>query len=127
MIKVSLNDILNASETFNTIMQQSFKGSLAFKIARLARELSKEMETFNTERQKLLQKYCVKDENGELKTNDNGTVQVEPDKINEFNEEFSSLLETEVEINAEKLSMDSLDSFDITPQQMISIEKFFEE
>ena len=127
MIKVNLNDILNASETFNAIMQQSFKGSLAFKIARLARELSKEMETFNTERQKLLQKYCVKDENGELKTNDNGTVQVEPDKINEFNEEFSSLLETEVEINAEKLSMDSLDSFDITPQQMISIEKFFEE
>lgn len=127
MIKVNLNDILNASETFNTIMQQSFKGSLAFKIARLARELSKEMETFNAERQKLLQKYCVKDENGELKTNDNGTVQVEPDKINEFNEEFSSLLETEVEINAEKLSMDSLDSFDITPQQMISIEKFFEE
>lgn len=127
MIKVSLNDILNASETFNAIMQQSFKGSLAFKIARLARELSKEMETFNTERQKLLQKYCVKDENGELKANDNGTVQVEPDKINEFNEEFSSLLETEVEINAEKLSMDSLDSFDITPQQMISIEKFFEE
>lgn len=127
MIKVNLNDILNASETFNAIMQQSFKGSLAFKIARLARELSKEMETFNAERQKLLQKYCVKDENGELKTNDNGTVQVEPDKINEFNEEFSSLLETEVEINAEKLSMDSLDSFDITPQQMISIEKFFEE
>lgn len=127
MIKVNLNDILNASDTFNAIMQQSFKGSLAFKIARLARELSKEMETFNAERQKLLQKYCVKDENGELKTNDNGTVQVEPDKINEFNEEFSSLLETEVEINAEKLSMDSLDSFDITPQQMISIEKFFEE
>lgn len=127
MIKVNLNDILNASETFNVIMQQSFKGSLAFKIARLARELSKEMETFNAERQKLLQKYCVKDENGELKTNDNGTVQVEPDKINEFNEEFSSLLETEVEINAEKLSMNSLDSFDITPQQMISIEKFFEE
>ncbi len=127
MIKVNLNDILNASETFNAIMQQSFKGSLAFKIARLARELSKEMETFNAERQKLLQKYCMKDENGELKTSDNGTVQVEPDKINEFNEEFSSLLETEVEINAEKLSIDSLDSFDITPQQMISIEKFFEE
>ena len=127
MIKVNLNDILDASETFNTIMQQSFKGSLAFKIARLARELDKEMKTFNEERQKLLQRYCVKDENGELKTDDNGMVRVESDKINDFNEEFSSLLETEVEINAEKLSMDSLDSFDITPQQMISIEKFFEE
>ena len=126
MIKVSLNDILNASETFNAIMQQSFKGSLAFKIARLARELNKEMETFNAERQKLLQKYCVKDENGELKINDNGTVQVEPDKINEFNEEFTSLLETEVEINAEKLPINSIDNFNITPQQILTIEKMFE-
>lgn len=127
MIRVNLNTILNASETFSTIMQQSFKGSLAFKIARLARELNKEMETFNTERQKLLQKYCVKDENGEIKANEDGTVQIEQNKINEFNEEFSSLLETEVEINADKLPVDSLDNFDITPQQMISIEIFFEE
>ena len=126
MIKLSLNDILNSSETFNAIMGQSFKGSLAFKIARLARELDKEMTTFNTERQKILEKYCIKDENGQLKTNENGTVQVEPDKINEFNEEFTSLLETEVEINAEKLPIDSIDSFDITPQQMLTIEKMFE-
>jgi hypothetical protein len=126
MIKLSLNDILNSSETINTIMGQSFKGSLAFKIARLARELDKEMTTFNTERQKILEKYCVKDENGQLKTNENGTVQVEPDKINEFNEEFTSLLETEVEINADKLPMDSIDNFDITPQQMLTIEKMFE-
>lgn len=126
MIKISLNDILSSSETFNTIMQQSFKGSLAFKIARLARELSKEMETFNAEREKILRKYCVKDEDGNLKTNDNGTVQIPPEKISEFNEEFNSLLATEVEINADKLPMDSLDSFDITPQQMITIENFFE-
>ena len=126
MIKIKLSDVVNATETFNKIMQQSFKGSLAFKIARLARELDKEMTTFNAERQKILEKYCVKDENGQLKTNENGTVQVKPDKINEFNEEFASLLETEVEINAEKLPMDSIDSFDITPQQMLTIEKMFE-
>lgn len=127
MISITLNDIINASETFNAIMQQSFKGSLAFKIARLARELNKEMETFNTERQKLLTRYCVKDENGELKTNEDGTVQVVPAMIDEFNEEFTSLLNTEVEINADKLPMDNIDNFDITPQQMLNLEKFFED
>lgn len=127
MIKVTLNDILNASETFNAIMQQSFKGSLAFKIARLARELSKETETFNEERRKILDRYCIKDENGQLKSDENGNVQVEPNKINEFNEEFQSLLNTEVEINANKLPMDKIDDFDITPQQMLNLEKFFEE
>ena len=127
MIKVSLNDILNATETFQTIMQQSFKGSLAFKIARLARELNKEMDTFNEQRRKLLEKYCVRDEDGNLKQLENGNVQVIPEKIPEFNEEFNSLLATEVEINADKLPMDQIDNFDITPQQMLNIEMFFEE
>ena len=112
MIKVSLNDILNATETFQTIMQQSFKGSLAFKIARLARELNKEMDTFNEQRRKLLEKYCVRDEDGNLKQLENGNVQVIPEKISEFNEEFNSLLATEVEINADKLPMDQIDNFD---------------
>ena len=127
MIKVSLNDIVSSVDTFQTIMGQSFKGSLAFKIARLARELNKEMETFNEQRRKILNEYCVKDENGELKPDENGNVQIIPDKINEFNNEFSNLLATEVEINADKLPMDSMDSFDITPQQMLNIEMFFEE
>lgn len=126
MIKVSLNDILNASTTFSTIMNQSFKGSLAFKIARLARELNKEVETFNEERQKILQAYCEKDENGELVTLENGNVKVKDDKIQEFNDEFTSLLNTEIEVNADKLPLDKIDDFDITPQQMLNIEMFFE-
>jgi len=127
MIKVSLNDILNASEAFNTIMQQPFKGSLAFKIARLARELNKEVETFNSERQKLLNEYCEKDENGELVILENGNVKILPDKINEFNEVFNSLLQTEVEINVEKFSNDLIDEFQVSPRQMDSLMAFFEE
>jgi hypothetical protein len=127
MIKVSLNDIVNATETFNKIMQQSFKGSLAFKIARLARELDKEMKTFNDERQKIIQKYGEKDENGELKTDDNGNVKFEIDKLNEINEEFNALLNNQLEINAELLPMDKIDDFDITPQEMLNLEKFFTE
>ena len=127
MIRVSLNDILNASDTFSKIMEQSFKGSLAFKIARLARELNKEVETFNTERQKLLDKYCVKTDDGNFDMDENGNIKLKPESIQEFNEEFSALLETEVEVNADKLPMDKIDDFDLTPQQMLVLESFFEE
>ena len=127
MIKIKLNDIVNATETFNKIMQQSFKGSLAFKIARLARELDKEMQTFNTERQKIIQKYGEKDENGELIVDEKGLVKFNKTNIKEINEEFNSLLNTELEINADKLPMDSIDNFEITPQEMLQIEVFFED
>jgi hypothetical protein len=127
MIKIILNDVVNATGTFNKIMQQSFKGSLAFKIARLARELDKEMQTFNEERQKIIQKYAKKDENGELITDENGNVTFDTDKVQEVNEEFNSLLSTELEVNADKLPMDCMDSFELTPQEMLGIEMFFEE
>lgn len=126
MIKIKLNDVVNATETFNKIMQQSFKGSLAFKIARLARELDKEMRTFNEERQKIIQKYGSKDENGELIIDENGNIKFETANLEEINQEFSSLMDTELEINADKLPMDSIDEFEITPQEMLQIEKFFE-
>ena len=127
MITVTLNEILNSTETFNVIMGQPFKGALAFKIARLARELNKEMETFNEQRRKLIDRYGIKDENGNLKTDENGNISVEPDKIAEFNEEFTTLLNTQIEINADKLPIDRIDDFDITPQQMLNLEMFFEE
>ena len=126
MIKIKLNDVVNATETFTKIMQQSFKGSLAFKIARLARELDTEMKTFNEERQKIIQKYGNKDENGELIIDENGNVKFDNANIEEINQDFSSLLETELEINADKLPMDSIDNFEITPQEMLNIEVFFE-
>ena len=126
MIKIKLNDVVNATETFNKIMQQSFKGSLAFKIARLARELDTEMKTFNEERQKIIQKYGNKDENGELIIDENGNIKFDNADIEEINQDFSSLLETELEINADKLPMDSIDNFEITPQEMLNIEVFFE-
>jgi len=127
MITVKLSDIINSVDTFQIIMQQSFKGSLAFKIARLARELNREMEIFNSERQKILNEYCVKDKNNNLEADENGNVKIIPDKISEFNEIFANLLDTTIDINADKLPADQMDSFEISPQQMLNIEMFFEE
>lgn len=125
LIKVSLSDVVNSSETFSKLMQQSFKGSLAFKIARLARELDKEMQTFNNEKMKIITKYGKKDENGQLAIDDNGNVRFDQNQINELNEEFNSLMDTELEINADELPMDSIDEFELTPREVIDLEKFF--
>jgi len=127
MIKVSLNNILNSISIFQSIMQQPCKGSIAFKIARLARELNKEIDTFDREKEKILKKFCELNENGELMIEENGNVKVLPEKIKDFNEEFAVLLNTEIEINADKIPHEAMDSFEITPQEMINLEVFFED
>lgn len=127
MIKITVNDMVKSTETFSKILKQSFKGSLAFKIARIARELEKEMQTFNEERVKLIEKYAEKNENGDFVTDENNNIKINNSKIDEINKEFDSLLNTELEINAEKLLINNIDDFELTPQEMLNIEKFFEE
>lgn len=126
MIQVNLNDIINASETFSKIMRQTLSGALAFKIARLARELNKEVETFNSERQKILDRFCEKDENGNFAQTEDGMIKIIPEKISDFNNEFQTLLDTEVEINAEKIPLKDIDEIKISPQEMLNIDKFIE-
>ena len=124
MITATLNDIVNSMGVFNKIMQQPVNGSTAFKIARLARELNKEIETFNQEKDKLLNKYGQKDENGELETDENNNVKISPENIAKINEEFNSLLSTTVEINCDKFSVNELNNLTITPQEVINLQTF---
>ena len=57
------------------------------------------MQLFTEARQKLLDKYCVKDENNNIKIDDNGNVQIQLDYINDYNIEIEKLVNTEVELN----------------------------
>ena len=128
MIKVKLSDVVNAIEGLNTIMSQEIKGSIAFRVSRLRREINKELETFDEQRSKLIEKYALRDENGQYVTMDDGnSIKLNPDTIKECDEEFNNLLNLEVEINADKLKMSDADAFNISPKQMNFLIPFFEE
>lgn len=127
MINVTLNDILNSSETFREISTKSVPVKTAFRIARLIRELDKENVTFDESRRKIIEKYAERDENGGMKQTDEGNVILQQDKINECNSEMLDLLNTEIEINVDKLHVDDLGDIELTPAQTLSLEAFIEE
>lgn len=127
MINVTLNDILNSSETFREISTKSVPVKTAFRIARLIRELDKENVTFDESRRKIIEKYAERDENGGMKQTDEGNVILQQDKINECNNEMLDLLNTEIEINVDKLHVDDLGDIELTPAQTLSLEAFIEE
>ena len=47
MIKITINDMVNVFTTLKDLMDKNFSGANAFKVARLMRELTKEMEVFD--------------------------------------------------------------------------------
>lgn len=125
MINVTLNEILNASPILSTIAQKPINGADAFKIARLLREVDKEITTFDETRKTLIDKYGARDDEGELVVEEN-TIKIKDDCIDDYNQAVTTMLMNEVTINANPLSMDSLSALTITPQQALMIEKFFE-
>jgi hypothetical protein len=122
MITLTLNDIFNAVPALREISTKEFPGSTTFKIARLIRELDKEIQLFEEERMKIANKYGEKDENGNLIPQENGTIKIPDDKVQECNEEFQALFNTQVEINANKLPIEIFDSIEMTPTQAMNLE-----
>ena len=66
MIKLTLGQIASMNEIMGKIMEKPLPANMTFKIARLARELAKEIQTFEEARVKIAEKYGKKNENGGL-------------------------------------------------------------
>ena len=98
----------------------------AFKVARLIRELDKENEMFDKQRIDIVTRYAKRDENGDM-VEENNQVLIDDDKMQQFQDEFNALLDTEVEVNAEKLDIEDLGDIELTPKQIMNLEKFINE
>lgn len=125
MIKVDMLSILNASKVFSELAETNFSGAVAFKIARLIREMNKEIEDFDKQRANIAREYGAKDDNGELII-ENNNIRIDPERIEDCNKELEELFNTEVELNANKLRYTDIEGAEITPQQAISIMDFIE-
>lgn len=123
MIKITINDMVNVFTTLKDLMDKNFSGSNAFKVARLMRELTKEMEVFDKSRMQVVEKYTLRDERGNPVVDESGNIKIKPDQIIACNTEFSQLLNGEIELNASKLNESVLAEIgDITPAQAMALE-----
>lgn len=126
MIKVQINDLLNSTEALQKLSRADLKAKLAWQVARLLKAADAEIQEFNDTRLKLIQKYGQKDENGELATDADGNCQILPDSITQFSTELNELLNTEVEIGANKILIDELENITFTPAEMSVLEVFID-
>jgi hypothetical protein len=122
MIILTLKEIFNAVPFLREISNKEFPSSTAFKIARLIRELDKEIELFEIERTKIIYKNCEKDHNGNPVLLENGNIKLLEHKIEDATTELNTLFKNQVEINAEKIPILAFNSIELTPEQAINLE-----
>ena len=126
MIKITLEQLLNSSDSLKALSQKQLKARCAYAVGRLLKAADNEIASFNETRLELIKKYGEKDENGELKNDEQGNVHIPQEVISEFNAELQDLLKTEIEINANKIKIEDIGDVEFTPAEMSQLDEFIE-
>ena len=126
MIKIKLEQLVNSAEGLRGLSQKQLKARAAYAVAKILKAADAEMTSFNETRMELIKKYGEKDETGELKSDENGNVHIPDDTLATFSNELQELLDTEVEISANKIKMNDVENVEFTPSEMAQLDDFIE-
>lgn len=128
MIEITLKDLLDSAEVLRKLSQKQLKGKTAYNVARVLREVESEFNLFNETRQKIVQQYGEKDENGELKINTTTNEYVfSEENLKTITDEINNILGSTVNLNANKIGLDEIENVDFTPAEMMLIQSYIEE
>lgn len=123
-MKIKLEELPKMVEALVSLSKRDYKAKTAYRISKISKKIFKEFEIFNEERMKLIKKYGLKDDDGELITKD-GHYQFEDKEA--FDGEIKELLDTEIQVNIEPLSIEEFGDSELTPSELLGLGKLIKE
>lgn len=123
-MKLSNQQLVNSIGVLNKLTNMELPIKLSYELSKNIIKVDKELEVYNKERQKLINKYAEKDEEGNLKTNEDGTVRILD--IENWNNDLKDLLEIETNVDVHLIDLDDINTnVNITPGELIVIDYMF--
>lgn len=125
-MKLTNKKIATDSMILMGISRKELPVKVSYALAKNIAKIEKELEIYNSERQKLLDKYCVKDENGENKVYENNELKIQEEYLKDWNQDIKELQNIELEIDIHKFKIDELNGYNMTPSELIAIDYMIE-
>lgn len=101
---------------------------VSYALAKNISKIEKELDIYNKERQKLLDKYCIKDEEGKNLVDENNQLKIADENLEAWNKDINDLLDIEIDIDIHKFNeCDLLNrDCDLTPAEIMLIDYMIE-
>ncbi|HJF35105.1 MAG TPA: DUF1617 family protein [Clostridium perfringens] len=128
-MKLTNRKIVNDSNFLATLTQKQLPVKVSYAIAKNISKIENELKIYNIERQKLIDKYCVKDEEGNNVIDENNQLIIADENMTDWNNAINELLDIEVEIDIHKFNINDLmySNVEFTPSELMIIEYMIEE
>ena len=126
-MKLTNERILNDSARLASIAQKELPIKASYAIAKNLAKLEAELKIYNSEREKLIEKYSVKDEEGKTVIGDNNQIKLQPDFIADWNTNIQGLLSIENDVEIHTFSIEALNGYSMSPSDLMLIDYMIEE
>lgn len=128
-MKITIRKILNDTNSLAVISQKQLPIKVSYAIAKNIKKLESELKIYNEERQKLIDQYCIKDNEGNNVIDENNNLKIADEHLDAWNKEINELMDIEVDIDIHKFNLDSLmnGNYDMTPAELMIIDYMIEE
>ena len=121
-MKIKNEVLLDSVQVLRKLNNAELPVRVSYKLAKNIKSIDKELKIYEEEKQKLINKYCEKDDEGKNKINEDGTIKILDTE--KWNKDIKELLDIEAEINIEKINIDELAKSDLklTPSELTLID-----
>lgn len=128
-MKITNRRIVMDANLLGSLTQKKFPIKVSYALAKNLSKIEKELEIYNIERQKLIDKYCIKDENGENKIDKDNKLSLDEKYLDVWNKDLNELLDIEIEIDIHKFNINDLLNSDceMTASELMIIDYMIED
>lgn len=124
-MKLSNEKLVNSIGVLNKLTNMELPIKLSYAISKNITKIDRELISYNKEREKLIEKYGEKDEEGNLKTKEDDTINILD--IDNFNNDLKEILEIETEVDIHVIDLDKINAdVSITPGELMVVDYMFE-
>lgn len=123
-MKLSNEKLANSINVLSKLINMELPIKLSYAFSKNITKIDRELEVYNKERQRLIEKYGEKDEEGKLKVKEDGNINILD--VDNFNKDIKEILEIETDIDIHVIDLDSVnEDIKITPGDLIVIDYMF--
>lgn len=124
-MKLSNEKLVNSIGVLSKLTNMELPIKLSYAISKNITKIDRELTVYNKEREKLINKYGEKDEEGNLKTKEDGTINILD--IDSFNNDLKEILDIETEVDIHLIDLEKVNAdINITPGEIMLVDYMFE-
>lgn len=126
---LSNEKLLDDARGLGQLTQKSLPVRVSYAIAKNVSKIESNLKIYNKEKQKLIEKYSVKDKDGKTVIKDGGQITIQQEFVDEWNKDMNELKNIENEIDIHKFNINDIlnGNYDMTPLEIMLIDYMIEE